>query len=91
MIGIGTMLAIAYTAAQIAVLLSPNAAPRYHAAAGLFTFAGVLAYYPLAYWSLMGMETGLFALLVLTGVWAALSYRRTPSQRVASRPLIAPS
>lgn len=35
-------------------------------------FACGLAYYPLAYWSLMGMETGLLAALLLTGVWLAL-------------------
>ncbi len=30
----------------------------------ILTFAGVLFYYPLAYWSLMGMETGLLTLLL---------------------------
>ena len=34
--------------------------------------AAAVFYYPLAYWSLMGMETGLLAALLTAAVWAAL-------------------
>jgi hypothetical protein len=36
----------------------------------------VLGYYPLAYWSLLGMETGLLALLLNAAVWTAFRYGR---------------
>jgi arabinofuranosyltransferase len=39
----------------------------------LLSFAATLAYYPLAYWSLAGMETGLLAALVSASVWLAVS------------------
>ncbi|MCP4606769.1 MAG: hypothetical protein GY847_40725 [Proteobacteria bacterium] len=38
----------------------------------LLFFTGGLLFYPLAYWSLMGMETGLFAALLLFAVWYAM-------------------
>ena len=34
-------------------------------ATGVLAFIGCLAYYPLIYWSVMGMETGLFTLITL--------------------------
>src|SRR5918998_6930182 len=37
-------------------------------------FLCALSYYPLAYWTLMGMETGLLAVLLSLGVLAALKY-----------------
>ena len=40
-------------------------------------------YYPLAYWSLLGMETGLLALLLLAAVAALLIYRRSGDLRWA--------
>jgi arabinofuranosyltransferase len=39
----------------------------------------LLAYYPLAYWSLMGMESGLLALEVTAGLAAAIGYVQTHS------------
>jgi len=39
---------------------------------GLITAAAVLAYYPLSYWSLMGMETGLLTALALTALLEAM-------------------
>ena len=35
-------------------------------------FASGLCYYPLCYWSLMGMETGLLSVLLLAATWAAI-------------------
>jgi hypothetical protein len=40
-------------------------------------FFGALAYYPLLYWTLMGMETGLLTLLLLGGSLLSLTYMRT--------------
>ena len=39
-------------------------------------FMGCLLYYPLAYWTLMGMETGLLTLLLLAGSLLSLVYMR---------------
>jgi hypothetical protein len=44
--------------------------------AGL-AFVGALAYYPLSYWTLTGMETGLLTLLLLAGTLQSLIYLRT--------------
>jgi arabinofuranosyltransferase len=43
-------------------------------------FLSVLVYYPLNYWSLMGMETGLLALLITFAILTSMLYlsRRTP-------------
>ena len=44
-------------------------------------FLGALAYYPLTYWTLMGMETGLLTLMLLAGSLLSLSYVRTGMAR----------
>ncbi len=81
--GVATLLGIAALTGQIAVLLVPDASPRARAAARLAGFAAPLLYYPLAYWSLLGMETGLLALLLLAAVAALLIYRRSGDLRWA--------
>jgi hypothetical protein len=48
---------------------------------GTLAFLGALAYYPLTYWTLMGMETGLLTLLLLAGSLLSLSYVRTGRPR----------
>jgi hypothetical protein len=45
---------------------------------GWIAAAAVLAYYPLSYWSLMGMETGLLAALALAALLLALRLRSEP-------------
>lgn len=45
-------------------------------AAALGACAMTLLYYPLSFWSLLGMETALYATLLLGGVWAGLRARR---------------
>ena len=47
----------------------------------LLAFFGTLAYYPLAYWSLMGMETGLLTLLLLFSLLTALKYANQQKER----------
>ena len=42
--------------------------------AGYLLFAMILLYYPLNYWSLMGMETGLLAFLLSAGVLCSILY-----------------
>jgi hypothetical protein len=50
----------------------------------ILAFVCGLSYYPLVYWSLMGMETGLVALLVSLSILCALHYARDhrPAQGV---------
>ena len=43
----------------------------------VIAFFGALAYYPLVYWTLTGMETGLLTLLLLAGSLLSLTYMRT--------------
>jgi hypothetical protein len=40
-------------------------------------FVGCLAYYPLSYWSLMGMEAGLLTFLQVASIWQAFIFSRT--------------
>lgn len=72
--GIVFMLAIAYTAMRIAEHFIRHQSPRHQTLLRVFAFLCPLLYYPLAYWSLMGMETGLLTLLCLLGILAALKY-----------------
>lgn len=43
----------------------------------VIAFSGALAYYPLVYWTLMGMETGLLTLLLMAGSLLSMTYMRT--------------
>jgi hypothetical protein len=45
---------------------------------GLIAAAAVLAYYPLSYWSLMGMETGLLAALAMAALLLAMRLGSEP-------------
>lgn len=69
-LAIPTVLGCAFLASRIAGRLDP----RSHFAPGL-AFVATLAYYPLSYWALMGMETGLLTLLLL-GAIAAIQQER---------------
>lgn len=40
----------------------------------VMVFIGILAYYPLSYWTLMGMETGLLTMMLLMGVYSSFQY-----------------
>lgn len=62
LIGIPLVLCVALMAHRLARSL--GATP----ALGLITAASVLAYYPLSYWSLMGMETGFFSALAMAAL-----------------------
>jgi arabinofuranosyltransferase len=77
--GIVTMLGSAVLTSRIVPLFLPDV--RYHAPAKVISFVAVLLYYPLVYWSLMGMETGLMTLLFLAAIYLLLSYQKTGDKR----------
>lgn len=70
-LGAGLMVLIAYISLQIADYLITPENKSHRELIRVLSFFGILSYYPLAYWSLMGMETGLLTLLVLAGILSA--------------------
>lgn len=68
------MLAIAYVSMNIADHIVQDENQQRRAFVRVLSFICALSYYPLAYWSLMGMETGLLTLLLLLGVLSAFNY-----------------
>jgi arabinofuranosyltransferase len=75
LMGVATLLAIAWLCWRIAAEWPGDVARR--ARLRWFAVIGAVAYYPLAYWTLLGMETGLVTLLLLAGVLALLRWERT--------------
>jgi len=76
-LGIVFMLINAYLVMSIAdQLLLSGHEQRYRRLFVVLAFLCALSYYPLVYWSLMGMETGLLAVLVSLSVLCALKYAR---------------
>ena len=76
-IGVGFMLAIACVTLKISDIIAQNNNQRCLALVRVLSFFCALSYYPLAYWSLMGMETGLLTLLLLLGILSAFNYTRS--------------
>lgn len=72
--GVGFMLGTAWLSLRIADHILRGQGGGAGALTRVLTFGFSLAYYPLAYWSLMGMETGLLTVLLLSGVLSALNY-----------------
>lgn len=72
--GIVVMLGSAYLSMLISGHLMEDEDRRYEKLLGVLAFICALSYYPLAYWSLMGMETGLLTLLLLLGVLSVFRY-----------------
>ena len=81
--GIFCMLVNAYLVMLIADHLV-SSQERYRKLFLTLAFFCALSYYPLAYWSLMGMETGLVAVLLSLSVLSALRYtkNRRPAQGI---------
>lgn len=73
--GIPTMLGIAYFTWQIAGEINQHQSQRQWI--GFLVCVCALFYYPLSYWTLMGMETGLLTLLTLAGFWFAVRWVRS--------------
>lgn len=69
--GVLTLLAVAFVTMRIGEALLAARGLRGSATLSALFFACALAYYPLDFWTLMGMETGLLALLLLAAVWVA--------------------
>jgi hypothetical protein len=70
--GIATLLGIAIVNRKISDRIFPD--HKHGDLFGILCFVGALAYYPLVFWSLMGMETGLVTLLVMLSILSALNY-----------------
>lgn len=70
--GILFMLAIAFTSMRIADHFIQHESERSQSLVRVIVFFCTLTYYPLIFWSLLGMETGLQTLLCLLGVLSAL-------------------
>ena len=77
-LGIGLMLGIAYMTMKIADSMLPAAKREQYPSVliRVFSFCLALLYYPLIYWTLMGMETGLLTLLLLLAVFFAIQYTK---------------
>jgi arabinofuranosyltransferase len=79
-LGIVFILANAYLVMAIAEhLLTASGLEERYRSSRLFVilvFICALSYYPLVYWSLLGMETGLVAVLLSLGILCALRYAR---------------
>jgi hypothetical protein len=83
-LGIGTVLAAAYGVARLATRFESRPASDSSAVAGpprALIFAVALAFYPLSYWSLSGMETGMVSLLFIVALLAVERWGETGSQR----------
>jgi arabinofuranosyltransferase len=70
--GIFTVLAIAWYARRLCQLITD------HRWLPVISFVAVLAYYPLSYWSLMGMETGVVCLCTLLAIYYSLRQQFLP-------------
>lgn len=77
MLGVLLMIGNAWLAMQIARFVGNHRTRKSNDLLVILAFGGTLAYYPLAFWSLMGMETGLLTLLCLLAVLACVHYSRT--------------
>lgn len=72
-LGVGFMLAIAFVNLKISDHIFQHDHQR-QSLVRILSFLGGVSYYPLVYWTLMGMETGMLTLLVLLGILFALKY-----------------
>ncbi len=78
-LGIGMMLAIAHASMSIAnfVITEKKEEAARHSLLRIVIFLFSLSYYPLIYWTLTGMETGLLTVLLLFSVLSALHYAKS--------------
>ena len=72
--GIPTVLVTAWLARRVAAEVESGS--TYRNLFGMLACAAVLLYFPLSYWTLMGMETGLLSLLILACAWFGLRWLR---------------
>jgi len=81
LLGVLVMLAVAWCCARAAALCRQPRDGDDAGALQLLVFAAILCYYPLSFWTLMGMETGLLSLLLA----ASLIVMLTPQDRPRAR------
>ncbi len=74
-LGVPVVLLTARLTRQIVLEIRPDAPGT--SLVGILAVACVLWYYPLSYWTLMGMETGLVTLFILAAAWFGLRWLRT--------------
>lgn len=79
--GIPTLIAIAILTAALGRLIHEREEPSHRSLVALASLVCVLGYYPLAYWTLMGMETGLETLLILLAIVLALLFGKTGGEK----------
>jgi len=77
LIGIATMLGVAVCSLGVADELSADLTGTPRACVRVLSFLSALAYYPLTFWALTGMETGLLALLLSGALWLTFRFQRT--------------
>jgi arabinofuranosyltransferase len=77
LLGILFMIVSALLAGEIAVHLMDSESAAWKVSVRLLVVFATLFYYPLAYWSLMGMETGLLTMLILTAVLTTFRFMQT--------------
>ncbi len=75
--GVAVMLAIAWLTMKLADHMLRDAPPGWRRVGRILAFIGPLLYYPLVYWSLMGMETGLLTMLLLAAFLSLFQYEET--------------
>lgn len=68
-VGVAIMLLIAYLTMKIATFIFERESIEHQEFYSILTYALCLTYYPLSYWTLYGMETGLLALLLIASVY----------------------
>jgi hypothetical protein len=73
-IGIGLMIAIAIVSIDIADVIISTENVRHRYFIKFLVFCGTLSYYPLVYWTLMGMETGFLTLFLFLSIRATYCY-----------------
>lgn len=81
-LGIVFSLGIAFVSLRLVDYFFQVTHHQYSSLIRILTFAGILTYYPLNYWSLMGMETGLLTLLLVSSVTLALYYLKSRKMRL---------
>ena len=74
--GLGIMLLNAYLSTLISDHLFQNKSQEKRNVIKVFVFFCALSYYPLAYWTLMGMETGLLTFFLLLSILLTLHYAK---------------
>lgn len=78
LLGVPTLLAAGHLNMRIGLHAAKSHQQDLRTGLGIASFVVTLAYYPLAFWTLMGMETGLVTVLLMAGVLLCLRLDETP-------------